>query len=147
MGWFRIYVGLCSSYPTLWRAITGTTPNPLRECRTHIKINRHEWRRDQIIGRRPIMLTALVLFTLGSAICGAASSMNILIVGRGMSCLPRRTVATQIHLEAVQGLGAGAITLSSFTISSDLVTLRERGTFTGLAATCVILLIWRLRSY
>jgi MFS family permease len=41
--------------------------------------------RPQIIGRRPIMLLAIKLFALGSAICGAASSMNMLIAGRGSS--------------------------------------------------------------
>jgi len=71
----------------------------------------------QIIGRRPIMLSALSLFSLGSTICGAASSMNMLIAGR-----------------AVQGLGAGAITSSVQIMLSDLVTLRERGTFSGLMA-------------
>ncbi|KAF8482463.1 iron permease [Russula ochroleuca] len=72
---------------------------------------------SQIIGRRPIMLSALSLFALGSAICGAASSMNMLIAGRG-----------------VQGLGAGAIISSVQIMLSDLVTLRERGTFSGLIA-------------
>ncbi|KAN0135476.1 MFS general substrate transporter [Lactarius tabidus] len=71
----------------------------------------------QIIGRRPIMLSALFLFALGSAISGAASSMNMLIAGR-----------------TVQGLGAGAITSSVQIMLSDLVTLRERGTFSGLMA-------------
>ncbi|KAI9442690.1 Mfs1.2 [Lactarius indigo] len=71
----------------------------------------------QIIGRRPIMLSALFLFALGSTICGAASSMNMLIAGR-----------------SVQGLGAGAITSSVQIMMSDLVTLRERGTFSGLMA-------------
>ncbi|KAI9510085.1 major facilitator superfamily domain-containing protein [Russula earlei] len=71
----------------------------------------------QIIGRRPIMLSALLLFALGSTISGAASSMNMLIGGR-----------------AVQGLGAGAITSSVQIMLSDLVTLRERGTFSGLMA-------------
>ncbi|KAH9062385.1 major facilitator superfamily domain-containing protein [Lactarius vividus] len=71
----------------------------------------------QIIGRRPIMLSALFLFALGSTICGAASSMNMLIAGR-----------------TVQGLGAGAITSSVQIMLSDLVTLRERGTFSGLMA-------------
>ncbi|KAI0286536.1 major facilitator superfamily domain-containing protein [Russula brevipes] len=71
----------------------------------------------QIIGRRPIMLSALSLFALGSTICGVVSSMTMLIAGR-----------------AVQGLGAGAITASMQIILSDLVTLRERGTFTGLMA-------------
>ena len=38
---------------------------------------------------------------------------------------------------AVQGLGAGAITSSVQTVLSDLVTLRERGTFSGLMALLV----------
>ncbi|KAH9962027.1 major facilitator superfamily domain-containing protein [Lactifluus volemus] len=71
----------------------------------------------QIIGRRPIMLTALFLFALGSTISGAASSMNMLIAGR-----------------TIQGLGAGAITASMQIMLSDLVTLRERGTFSGFMA-------------
>jgi MFS family permease len=37
---------------------------------------------------------------------------------------------------AVQGLGAGAITSSVQIMLSDLVTLRERGTFSGLMALC-----------
>jgi MFS family permease len=88
MGWLRIYVGLYSPCPSLWRASTGTTPIPLRECRILLNTNRHQWHRNQIIGRRPIMLTALIGFALGSTICGAASSMNMLIAGRGISCLP-----------------------------------------------------------
>jgi len=40
---------------------------------------------------------------------------------------------------AVQGLGAGAITSSVQIVISDLVTLRERGIFTGLLALCVTL--------
>ena len=42
--------------------------------------------RLQIIGRRPIMLSAISLFALGSTVCGAASNMNMLIAGRGSSC-------------------------------------------------------------
>lgn len=38
---------------------------------------------------------------------------------------------------AVQGLGAGAITSSMQIMLSDLVTLRERGTFSGLMALLV----------
>ncbi|KAI0281064.1 major facilitator superfamily domain-containing protein [Russula aff. rugulosa BPL654] len=72
---------------------------------------------SQIIGRRPIMLSGIILFALGSTVSGAASSMNMLIAGR-----------------AVQGLGAGTITSSVHIVLSDLVTLRERGTFTGVMA-------------
>jgi MFS family permease len=51
----------------------------------------------------------------------------------------RRAIAAQMHLvEAVQGLGAGAITASMQIILSDLVTLRERGTYTGFMALCVV---------
>jgi len=39
---------------------------------------------------------------------------------------------------AVQGLGAGAITSSVQIMLSDLVTLRERGTFSGLMALYVV---------
>jgi MFS family permease len=146
MGWLRVHVGLCSSCPSLWRASPGTAPSPRHECRTQLNINRHK-HRNQIIGRRPIMLTSLVLFALGSTICGAASNMNMLIAGRGISCLPCRSVCTQMHLEAVQGLGAGAVASLVQIIFSDLVTLRERGTYTGLIAVCVILLISRLRCH
>jgi MFS family permease len=38
---------------------------------------------------------------------------------------------------AIQGLGAGAITSSVQTVMSDLVTLRERGTFSGFLALFV----------
>ena len=41
------------------------------------------------------------------------------------------------HTIAVQGLGAGAITSSVQIMLSDLVTLRERGTFSGLMALLV----------
>ena len=41
---------------------------------------------------------------------------------------------------AVQGLGAGAITSSVHIILSDLITLRERGTYGGLMGLCVVLL-------
>ena len=41
---------------------------------------------------------------------------------------------------AVQGLGAGAITSSVQIMLSDLVTLRERGTFSGLMALLVPIL-------
>jgi MFS family permease len=42
--------------------------------------------RPQIIGRRPVLLSAIILFALGSTVCGGASSMNMLIAGRGSSC-------------------------------------------------------------
>ncbi|KAI1786060.1 major facilitator superfamily domain-containing protein [Ganoderma leucocontextum] len=62
-------------------------------------------------GRRPVMLAAVGLFFVGSAICGAAQDMGMLIAGR-----------------TVQGIGSGAILDLSEIIVSDLVPLAERGT-------------------
>ncbi|GJJ10965.1 hypothetical protein Clacol_005194 [Clathrus columnatus] len=69
----------------------------------------------QIFGRRPAMVAAIFFFALGSAICGAAQSMSMLIAGR-----------------AVQGMGGGGILSFSAIILADLVPLRERGVFAGL---------------
>lgn len=69
----------------------------------------------QIFGRRPAMVTAIFLFALGSAICGGAKSMAMLIGGR-----------------AVQGMGGGGILSISAIILADLVALEDRGVFAGL---------------
>ncbi|KAJ7641556.1 iron permease [Roridomyces roridus] len=71
----------------------------------------------QIFGRRIVLLSAIALFCVGSALCGAATSMNFLIGGR-----------------TVQGLGAGATTALIQIIIADLVPLKERGSFNGVMA-------------
>ncbi|KAJ7050334.1 major facilitator superfamily domain-containing protein [Mycena amicta] len=71
----------------------------------------------QIFGRRTIMLLGIAIFCVGSALCGAATSMNFLIGGR-----------------TVQGLGAGAITALIQIIIADLVPLKDRGAFNGIIA-------------
>ena len=53
-----------------------------------------------------MLLLNIGLFALRSAICGAANSMNMLVVGR-----------------TIQGLGGGGIQLLTSIILSDLVTL------------------------
>nr|VWO96716.1 DHA14-like major facilitator [Ganoderma boninense] len=77
-----------------------------------------------LFGRRPILLIGLALFAVGSALCGAASSMAMLIGGR-----------------TVQGLGAGVILALTEIILADLVPLRERGAYQG-----AIGLIWSIAS-
>ena len=47
---------------------------------------------------------------------------------------------------AIQGLGAGMITSSVHIVLSDLVTLRERGTFSGLMALSVTSLYFLVRN-
>lgn len=37
-----------------------------------------------IFGRKPILLVFIIIFAIGSAICGAAQNINMLIAGRGM---------------------------------------------------------------
>ncbi|KAI0324265.1 iron permease [Cubamyces sp. BRFM 1775] len=77
-----------------------------------------------LFGRRPILLSGLVLFAVGSALCGAATSMAMLIGGR-----------------TVQGLGSGVILALTEIILADLVPLKERGAYQG-----AIGLIWSVAS-
>ncbi|KAG6851242.1 hypothetical protein H0H93_011678 [Arthromyces matolae] len=70
---------------------------------------------SDLIGRKPILYATIVLFLVGSALCGAAQNMTWLIVAR-----------------AVQGIGGGGIIqLVNITIS-DIVPLQDRGKFGGL---------------
>jgi len=79
MGRFCIRLRLDCPRTSLWRTITGTLSHLFYKLEA---LDLH----PQILGRRPIMLSAILLFALGSTICGAASSMNMLIAGRGSSC-------------------------------------------------------------
>ncbi|KAF7794865.1 hypothetical protein EIP86_006007, partial [Pleurotus ostreatoroseus] len=68
----------------------------------------------EVFGRRSTMLLALLLFALGSALCGAAQNMTWLIAAR-----------------TVQGAGGGGILALGSIILSDLVSLKERGLYNG----------------
>lgn len=90
-------------------------------------------------GRKPVLLVSLVLFALGSAICGAAQNMNMLIAGRGE---PHRCMSVVHEIdaacpEAVQGLGGGGCISLTEIIFADLVPLPERGLFLGISARSV----------
>ncbi|KAF2194168.1 MFS general substrate transporter [Zopfia rhizophila CBS 207.26] len=65
-----------------------------------------------IWGRKYPMVLAVFVFGIGSAICGWATSGEMLILGR-----------------IVQGLGTGGIDLFAELILCDLVPLRKRGTY------------------
>lgn len=65
-----------------------------------------------IHGRRRTIAAAILIFLLGSAICAAAGSMLVLVLGR-----------------AIQGLGGGGLFALSQTVIADLVPPRERGRF------------------
>src|SRR5580658_9189331 len=68
-------------------------------------------------GRKPLFFAAIILFLIGSALCGMARSMTQLILFRGL-----------------QGLGAGGLFTLSQTTVGDLVAPRERGRYQGLFA-------------
>ncbi|QRV92393.1 major facilitator superfamily transporter [Ceratobasidium sp. AG-Ba] len=78
----------------------------------------------EIFGRRPIMLTSLLIFAIGSAISGAAQSMNMLIAGR-----------------TIQGIGGGGIITLTDIIVADLVPLAERGPYLGIVGA-----VWAIAS-
>ncbi len=66
-------------------------------------------------GRKIVLQVALVLFLVGSGLCGAAPGMTALILFR-----------------AIQGLGGGALMVSTQAIIGDIVPPRERGRYSGL---------------
>ncbi|KAF8580262.1 MFS general substrate transporter [Ramaria rubella] len=73
-------------------------------------------RLSDILGRKGAMLLALTLFTSGTLFCGLAPSMDLLILAR-----------------AIAGMGGGGMmTVSSITLT-DLIPLKQRGLFQGLA--------------
>jgi len=66
-------------------------------------------------GRKPLFFTAIIIFLIGSVLCGLAQTMFQLILFR-----------------AIQGLGAGGlVTLAQITVG-DLIAPRERGRYQGL---------------
>ncbi|MDT9698490.1 MFS transporter [Streptomyces sp. P17] len=66
-------------------------------------------------GRKRLFQTAIVIFLIGSALCGMAQDMPQLIAFR-----------------ALQGLGGGGLMVLSMAIVGDLVSPRERGRYQGL---------------
>jgi EmrB/QacA subfamily drug resistance transporter len=73
---------------------------------------------SDIFGRKPVLIGGIVVFLIGSLLCGFAWSMTSLIVFR-----------------LLQGLGAGAIQPVTMTIIGDLFKLEERGRVQGIMAT------------
>ncbi|KAJ2013856.1 hypothetical protein GGI06_003710, partial [Coemansia sp. S85] len=72
-------------------------------------------RLSDIFGRIETLMVGLVIFLVGSAVAGAATSIGMLIGGR-----------------VVQGLGASALVSLVMVIISDITIERERGKITSI---------------
>lgn len=63
-----------------------------------------------LFGRKPVFIIGVLVFLLGSVLCGFATSMEMLIGFR-----------------FIQGVGAGAVQPMTMTLAGDLYSLQERG--------------------
>jgi EmrB/QacA subfamily drug resistance transporter len=68
-----------------------------------------------LFGRKIVFQVSIVVFVVGSALSGAAQSMEWLIAAR-----------------AIQGLGAGGLTVTATALIGDVIPLRERGRYQGM---------------
>jgi EmrB/QacA subfamily drug resistance transporter len=79
---------------------------------------------SDLYGRKPILVTGVLVFLFGSALCGLAGEFGDLpVLGGGMMQL--------IVFRAIQGLGSGALMSVSFAVIADLYPARERGRLFG----------------
>ncbi|KAI0383340.1 MFS general substrate transporter [Hypomontagnella monticulosa] len=79
---------------------------------------------SDIFGRKPILLTAIVIFFVGSLISALANSIGMLIAGR-----------------VIQGTGGGGIMGLSITVIGDVFSPRDRSKYYG-----VLGVVWGLAS-
>lgn len=71
-------------------------------------------RLSDLTGRKPLLYGAIIIFLFGSALCGAAQNMAWLDAARG-----------------IQGIGGGGIIALINIIIGDIVSLQDRGKFSG----------------
>jgi EmrB/QacA subfamily drug resistance transporter len=67
-----------------------------------------------LYGRKVVLQSGIVLFLIGSALCGIAQNMTELIAFR-----------------AVQGLGGGGLIVTSIAVVGDVIAPRDRGKYQG----------------
>lgn len=69
---------------------------------------------SDLFGRKKVFMIAIIIFTVGSVLCGFAQDMNQLVVARGL-----------------QGVGAGGLMSLVLAIVGDIIPPRQRGRYTG----------------
>lgn len=79
---------------------------------------------SDIVGRKPVFIFGVVVFLVGSLLCGFATSMGMLVGFRFL-----------------QGLGAGAVQPITTTLAGDLYSIEERGRIQGYMSS-----VWGLSS-
>lgn len=78
-----------------------------------------------LYGRKLILLIGIVIFILGSGLCGIAGEFGDLpLLGDGMMQL--------IIFRGIQGIGGGALFTTAFATIADLYPPRERGKYAGM---------------
>src|SRR2546421_12338289 len=68
-----------------------------------------------LYGRKVVLQTAIVIFLVGSALCGLSQNMAELIAFR-----------------ALQGLGAGGLIVTAIAVIGDVIPPRDRGRYQGI---------------
>ena len=79
---------------------------------------------SQIFGRKSLIILSLVLFTVGSIVAAVSHNITTLLIGR-----------------SIQGAGGGGILSLTEVVITDLVPLRQRGTYFGYGGA-----VWALGS-
>lgn len=77
-----------------------------------------------LFGRKPVFTFGVIVFLVGSILCGLSGSMKLLIIYR-----------------IIQGIGAGAIQPIAMTIVGDIYSIEERGKIQGYLAS-----VWGISS-
>jgi EmrB/QacA subfamily drug resistance transporter len=67
-----------------------------------------------VFGRKTVFQAAVLFFLVGSVLCGLAGSMTMLVASR-----------------ALQGIGGGAIMVTSMAVIGEVIPLRDRGRYQG----------------
>lgn len=67
-----------------------------------------------LFGRKRIFQLSVLIFIIGSFLCGLAQNMNMLIASR-----------------AIQGIGGGGLAVTATALIADVIPLRERGRYQG----------------